>query len=403
MIFADTTATRKVFGMKGRIRAVAGGTSASKTISILIWCIKYAQQDNHKDELISIVSESYPHLQHGAMLDFKNIMQGHGYWNDDNWHDTKHVYTFPKTNVKIEFIAIDDYGKAHGPRRDVLFINECNNLAYNIVDQLITRTRKIVWLDWNPSSEFWFYTEMQPARKDIEFVTLTYLDNEALDKITVDEIEAHKNNKAWWTVYGLGQLGSIASRIYTGWQVIDEVPFEARLVRRGLDFGYSNDPTTVVDIYSYNGGYILDEILYQKRLSNADIANFLLDLEHPQTLVKADSAEPKSIDEIKLYGVNMLPAAKGPGSVNTGISFVQGQQISVTKNSINLLKEYRNYNFIVDKDNHQTTNPEPGFDHCMDSIRYGLDGLFLSVPQEPLTISGYELGLGGIDIPIFDF
>lgn len=402
MLFKDTTATQRIFGMKGRIRAVAGGTSASKTISILIWCIKYAQQDNHAGELISIVSESYPHLQHGAMLDFKNMMQGHGYWKEEYWHDTKHVYTFPVTGTKIEFLAIDTFGKAHGPRRDVLFINECNNLSYQIVDQLITRTRKVVWLDWNPSSEFWFYTEMLPSRKDIEFITLTYKDNEALDKITVDEIESHKNNKAWWTVYGLGQLGSIATRIYSGWNIIDEIPHEARLVRRYLDFGYSNDPTAIGDIYRYNGGYIIDEQMNQKRVSNSDIAGFLLDLEQPQTLVKADSAEPKSIDEIKLYGVNILPASKGPGSINQGISFVQGQQISVTSNSVNLLKEYRNYNYIVDRDGHQTTNPEQGFDHHMDGIRYGFDGLEVAA-EIPMVVTGYEMSLGGVEIPIYDF
>lgn len=394
MLFSETTATRKVFGLRNRIRAVAGGTSASKTVSILVWCIRYAQQDNHRDQLISIVSESYPHLQKGAMLDFKNIMQGHGYWKEDNWHDTKHVYTFPETNVKIEFLAIDTYGKAHGPRRDVLFINEANNLPYGIVDQLITRTRKIVWLDWNPSEEFWFYTEMKASRDDIDFITLTYKDNEALDAVTIAEIEAHKNNKTWWTVYGLGQLGSIASRIYTNWQIIEEIPHEARLVRRWLDFGYSNDPTAIGDIYRYNGGYILDEQCYQKRMMNDAIAEFIRNLEEPQVLVKGDSAEPKSIDELRSYGVNVLPASKGPGSISQGIRFVQGQRISVTSRSVNLIKEYRNYNFVVDKNGVQTANPEEGFDHHMDGIRYGFEGLG---PVEPKfatfgggdTITGY--------------
>lgn len=403
MQFKDTTATRKIFGLRSRIRAITGGTSASKTVSILIWCIKYAQQDNHKNELISIASESYPHLQHGAMLDFQNIMKGHGYWNDEYWHDTKHVYTFPHTGVKIEFIAVDSYGKAHGPRRDVLFVNECNNLSYQIVDQLITRTRKIVWLDWNPTSEFWFYTEMKPNRKDIDFITLTYLDNEALDRVSVDEIESHKNNKAWWTVYGLGQLGSIETRIYTGWKMIEEVPHEARLIRRGLDFGYSADPAAILDIYKYNDGYIFDEQLYQKRLFPSDLANFILDLEEPQTLAKADSAQPGSIDEMRLYGVNILPAAKGPGSLNKGIAFMQDQQISATSRSINLWKEYRNYLWIVDRDGHQTKNPGPGFDHLLDCGRYGLDGLEVVPNFEPLDVVGYEQGLGGIEIPLYDF
>jgi len=365
--FSDTTATAKIFALEKRIRAVAGGTSASKTISILIWCIDYAQST--ENELISVVSESFPHLEMGAMLDFQNIMRDRGYWEEDRWHGTKHTYTF-EGGSKVQFFSVDTYGKAHGPRRDVLYVNECNNLPYNIVDQLITRTRKIVWLDWNPSEEFWFYTEMLPNRKDIDFITLTYKDNEALDQITIDEIESHKNNKAWWTVYGLGQLGAIESRIYTNWATIDDVPHEARLVARGLDFGYSVDPSCLVNIYRYNGGYIVEELFYRKGMSNQTIANFINNLPNPETLVIADSAEPKSIDEIKMYGINILPAIKGPGSINTGIQFVQQQKMSVTKNSVNVIKEYRNYMWKTDKNGVLIKVPEGGFDHAMDPIRY---------------------------------
>jgi len=257
--FKDTTATKKVFSLKKRIRAIAGGTSASKTISILVWLIDYCQSIQDREKLASVVSESHPHLEKGAILDFQNIMKDRGYWREERWNQTKHTYSF-ETGNKLEFYSVDTYGKAHGPRRDVLFINEANNLPYNIVDQLITRTREIVWMDWNPSEEFYFYTEMMPTRSDIDFLTLTYLDNEALDPITISEIESHKSNKQWWTVYGLGKLGEVESRIYRNWKIIDEVPHEARLERYGLDFGYTNDPTSIVAIYKYNGGYIFDEI-----------------------------------------------------------------------------------------------------------------------------------------------
>ncbi len=364
--FVDVTSTKKIFALNKRIRAVTGGTAASKTISILVWFIDYAQ--SHKGELLSVVSESFPHLEGGAILDFQNIMKDRNYWNDDRWHDTKHCYTF-ETGSKIEFKSIDDYGKAHGPRRDVLFVNECNYLDYKIVDQLITRTRKIVWLDWNPSEEFWFYTEMLPNRKDIDFITLTYLDNEGLDKITVAEIESHRNNKNWWTVYGEGKLGVIENRIYKDWLTIDELPHEARLERRGMDFGYTNDPTAIIDIYKYNDGFILDEACYQFGMSNKQIAETLKNLQKVLTL--ADSAEPKSIDEIKGFGINILPAIKGQGSINQGIQFVQDQKISVTKRSINLIKEYRNYLWMTDKNGRIINEPEPGNDHCLDAIRYG--------------------------------
>ncbi len=353
--------------MRKRIRAVSGGTSASKTISILVWLIDYAQ--THNNEILSVVSESYPHLEAGAMRDFENILKQQNYWQGKRWHGTKHTYTF-ETGSKIEFVSIDEYGKAHGPRRDILFVNEANNLTYKIVDQLITRTRKIVWLDWNPTEEFWFYTDMLPNRSDIDFITLTYLDNEALDDIIKQEIESHKGNKAWWTVYGLGQLGEIETRIYKGWQIVDDVPFEARLERYGLDFGYSNDPTAIIAVYYYNGGYILDEVVYQKGLLNKPIADIINN--EQKAIVIADSAEPKSIAEIRLHGLTVLPSQKGPGSINRGIGYVQQQKISVTKRSVNTIKEYRNYVWITDKDGTIINEATDINNHSMDAIRYAI-------------------------------
>jgi phage terminase large subunit len=369
--FQDTTATRRIFELNQRIRAVAGGTAASKTISILVWLIDYSQTNYNK--ICTVTSESYPHLQDGAMRDFQAIMKDRGYWDDDRWHDTKHTYTF-ETGSIIEFKSIDTYGKAHGPRRDVLFINECNNFEYKIADQLITRTREIVWLDWNPTNEFWFYTEMQPVRNDLDFITLTYKDNEALDQITISEIESHKHNTQWWRVYGLGQLGEVEGRIYKNWIVIDTIPHEAKLVRRGLDFGFSNDPAALIDVYKYNGGFILDERLYKIEMHNKPIADFINSLQDPQTLVIADSSEPKSIDELMLYGVNVLPANKGQGSINAGISYLQDQKVSMTKRSVHLIKEYRNYLWKIDKDGKQLRVPEEGNDHLLDAARYALEG-----------------------------
>jgi len=366
----DTTATRKIFGLTKRIRALAGGTAASKTMSILIWLVDYCQSPKNKNKIVTVVSESYPHLEKGAMLDFEMIMKDRGYWNDALWNRTKHTYSFEASN-KMEFFSVDTYGKAHGPRRDVLFINECNNLAFNIVDQLIVRTREIVWLDWNPTSEFWFYTDFYPNREDdTDFITLTYKDNEALDEITVKEIESHKNNKAWWTVYGLGQLGDLEGKIFKDWLIIDEIPHEARLRKYGLDFGYTNDPSGIVAVYEYDGGYILDEILYRKRMSNKELADVLEAL--PRALIVADSAEPKSIDEIKSYGLMIVPATKGQGSVLQGIQYVQDKKISVTKRSLNLIKEYRNYLWQTDRDGKVINEPSEIFNHLMDALRYAI-------------------------------
>ena len=382
MKFKNTTSMRKVFGLSKRIRAVCGGTSASKTISILVWLIDYCQ--THQKKSVWIVSESVPHLKLGAIQDFKNIMVGHGYWNQKNWNATDYIYNF-ETGCYIKFSSVDTYGKAHGPRRDVLFLNECNNLRWDIVDQLMVRTREVVWVDWNPTTEFWFYTDILGKRDDVDFLTLTYKDNEALDERTVQEIESHRNNKNWWRVYGEGKLGEIEGRIYTGWRLVDEIPFEARLEGYGLDFGYTNDPTAIVAVYYYNGGYILDEKCYRKGMLNSQIADLLKNL--PYGLVVADSAEPKSIDEIAGYGVAITAVEKGAGSINRGIDWVKEQKISVTKNSTNLLKEYRSYLWKTNREGKTINTPEGGFDHALDAVRYRLYSL---KPKEIIEEPHYD-------------
>lgn len=367
MVYSYTTATQKIVDLKKRIRGIPGGTSASKTVSIVLYLIHLAQEDK-KPTLTSIVAESFPHLRRGAMRDFLQIMQGHKYFKDKNWNKTDSVYTF-ESGSKIEFFSVDMPDKVRGARRDRLFCNEANNISFDAFEQLEVRTREFIFLDWNPSSEFWWYTEVINKRNDAEQLTLTYKDNEALSKEIIDSIEQRKNRKGWWQVYGLGQLGEVEGKIYKDWQIIDEIPHEARLERYGLDFGYSNDPSSIVAIYKYNDGFILDEITYQKGLSNKQLADIINNLE--KSLVIADSAEPKSIDELKLYGINILPAIKGQGSVNQGISFVQDKRISLTKRSVNIIREYRNYLWKTDKDGKIINEPEHAFSHSMDAIRYG--------------------------------
>lgn len=338
--------------------------------------INQAQADK-TPTLTSIVSESLPHLKRGAMRDFLNILIQHGYFKKDRWSISDSIYTF-ETGSKIEFFGADEASKLRGGRRDRLFINEANNVSLMAFNELEVRTKDEIWLDWNPTNEFWFYTDVLPSREqDVDFITLTYLDNESLDPEIVKSIEARKANKAWWTVYGLGQLGEFEGRIYTGWEIIDEIPHQARLERRGLDFGYSIDVTALVDIHYYNGGYILDERVYKKGLLNKPIADIIGNLPESSTLVMADSAEPKSIDELKLYGVNVIPAQKGPGSVSHGLQHVQGQRISITKRSVNLIKEYRNYMLETDREGKLIPNqPMKGQqDHAMDALRYGLEGI----------------------------
>lgn len=390
-MFYITTATKKIRGLKKRIRAVQGGTSASKTIGILQNLIDFAQTDV-KPTLTSVVSETFPHLKKGARLDFLNIMQQQNYFNDNRWNATDSIYTF-ETGSKLEFFGSDDAAKTRGPRRDRLFMNECNNCSFETFDQLELRTNEFIYLDWNPVEDFWFYDQVEGERDDIDFLVLNYMDNEAINPEVKKSLEMRKGRASWWKVYGLGLRGEIEGRIYTGWKVdVDEIPHEARLVRFGLDYGYSNDPAALIAIYEYNGGYILDEILFQKGLHNSQIAGALANLE--KALVVADSAEPKSNDEIKLHGINIIGAEKGKDSVVNGIHLVQEQKISVTKRSVNLIKEYRNYLWMTDSDGKRINEPEHTYSHSMDAVRYGIVSCIRpsrkSVAVHKPTHSGYN-------------
>ncbi len=372
-MYQETTATRRVAKLHKRIRAVQGGTSASKTVSILIYLIALAQSDK-TPTLTSIVAESFPHLRRGALRDFLLIMQTHGYFRDDRWDKTNSVYTF-ETGSQIEFFSVDQPEKVRGARRDRLFINEANNIQFAAFEELEVRTKEFIFLDWNPTNEFWFYDLVLGVRDDVEHIILTYKDNEALDPAIVASIEQRRERHGWWRVYGLGQLGEVEGKIFTGWKLdLEEIPHEARLERYGLDFGYTNDPTALIAIYYFNGGYILDEVLYQKGLSNKQIADTILN-QPRKALTIADSAEPKSIDEIRSYGINIQPAAKGPGSVLQRIQMMQDQQITVTKRSVSLIKEYRNYLWDTDKDGRIINEPIPIWNHAMDATGYGLSSL----------------------------
>lgn len=397
-MFTLTTATKKIAELKKRIRIIQGGTSAGKTISILLILIDMAQSDK-VPTLTSVVSESIPHLKRGAMRDFKNIMREHRYWKEDNWSVQDSTYTF-ETGSQIEFFSTDNGDKLRGARRDRCFMNEANNCTFEAFEQLEVRTKEFFFIDYNPSNEFWVMTEVQPHRDDVEFLIVTYVDNEGLSEEIVASIEQRKNRKSWWRVYGLGLLGEHEDRIYKDWAVIDEVPHEAKLVRRWVDFGFTNDPCAIGEVYSYNGGFILHELSYKRKMLNSDIAAFLQTLER-DCLVIADSSEPKSIAELQGYDITILGVDKsnrgsGLSYKNWGIGLVQQQRISVTKPSLNILKEYRNYFWKKDKEGKVLNVPEDGDDHHMDGLRYAIESLapqnddYIEQPSRPMEFDPYN-------------
>lgn len=382
MAYGKTIALEKILKMDKRLRICQGGARAGKTIAILLILIDIAQ--TQKGKIISVVSETFPHLKRGAQRDFLDIMKSQGYYKEELWNRTDSIYSF-ETGTIIEFFSADQSSKVRGPARNILFINEANNISYETYTQLAIRTSEFIYIDYNPVNEFWVHENIIPAQKH-NFAILTYKDNELLSPEIVKEIESRKDNKNFWKVFGLGEIGFAEGKIYTGWQLDVDIPHEARLERRGLDFGYAHDPACLVDIYYYNGGYIVDELIFRTGMKNRQLADVILNQPDPNVLVVADSAEPKSIDEMMEYGVNIIGANKGPGSVNQGIQWVQGQQISVTKRSQNIVKAYKNYMWKTDRDGNILPEPDHYLSDAMDAIRYGLETFR---PQPERRPAGY--------------
>lgn len=364
-----TTAIRKINALKKRIKIIQGGTSAGKTYGILPILITKAATYPRLE--ISVVAESIPHLRRGALKDFLKIMKETGRYFDERFNKSLLRYEFANGSV-IEFFSADDSSKLRGARRDVLYINECNNVTFESYNELAIRTKKEVYLDFNPANEFWVHKELKDEPES-DFLILTYQDNEALDSSIVSQIEKNREKAAtsaywanWWKVYGLGELGSLEGVIFSNWKTIDTIPDEAKLVGIGLDFGYTNDPTAIIEIYNYNGQRIVNELKYQTGLLNSDIAKIL----PKHVIVYADSSEPKSIEEIRRYGITIKGVTKGKDSINYGIDVMQRQNYLVTSNSTNLIKELRSYTWDVDKQGTRLNKPIDNFNHAIDALRY---------------------------------
>lgn len=363
-----TTAINKILALKKRIKIIQGGTSAGKTFGILPILIDKAAKKGGLE--ISVVAESIPHLRRGALRDFIKCMKWTNRFVDERYNKSLLKYEFANGSF-IEFFSADDSSKLRGARRDILYVNECNNVNFEAYNELSIRTKHEVYLDFNPANEFW--VEEIKEDKEADFIILTYKDNEALDVGIVDQIEKNRLKaetstywRNWWKVYGLGELGMLEGVVFSNWKQIDTIPKEARLVGIGLDFGYTNDPTSCIEIYKHNEKRILNEIVYQTGMLNSDIAHKL-----PKDVpVYADSAEPKSIADIQRYGITIKGVTKGRDSINYGIDVMQRENYLVTSNSTNLIKELRSYCWDTDKTGKRLNKPIDNYNHAIDAVRY---------------------------------
>ena len=345
-----------------------GGTRSGKTYNILLWLLlSYCSRNNNKT--ITVVRKTFPAVRGTVMRDFFEILKSNNIYYEELHLKTTHEY-FINTN-RIEFISLDQPTKIRGRKRDVLFINECNELNFEDWQQLIFRTTEKIIIDYNPSDEFhWIYDKVL-TRDDVEFFKTTYKDNPFLEDVVVKEIERLQNiDDNYWRVYGLGERGQNRSLIFN-FNTIKEIPPTAKLISKGLDFGYTNDPTALVETYTEGDNMYINELLYRTGMTNQDIAREFTKLNlDRRDEIWADSAEPKSIEEIYRLGFNIKPTAKG--SVNIGIDIIRRYKLYVTERSINLIKELRNYKFIEDKNGQLTNKPIDAFNHATDAARYSV-------------------------------
>ena len=379
----DTTAFEKIENMNARINIVQGGTSAGKTWDILGILNDIATLE--PNSLISVVSDTLPNLKRGAIRDFKNILRStlrEPFWKENK---SDHIWTLTNGSV-IEFFSTEDEG-ALGARRDYLFINEANRISFETFNQLEVRTKQRIYLDFNPSNEFWVHKELMKNRTDWEFLKVNYLDNESLDENIVKSIEQRKGDGSsnWWRVYGLGEIGSLEGNIYSGWTKVEEIPEGFVLKRYGTDFGYS-DPTAIVAVYENDKGEILlDEVCYRTQLKPSDIVEVMKSLE-PELFV-CDNARPEIIRQAKSEGIRAIPcdkSSKSPdGKINNilyGISLIQEKKVYYTGRSKNLEQEFLTYAWRKKKSTGETLDePEDANNHALDAVRYAV--LDMSKPK----------------------
>lgn len=380
MKYSLTTTLEKIQALEDsgkRTWVVQGGTSAGKTVAILCYILDWAIRNSNKK--CTVVSDTLPHLRDGAMSDFLDICRETGALERADWSKTLNELTLPNHST-IQFRSVELMG-AHGPRRDLLYVNEANSIRWDTYRELAKRTRGVRILDFNPVNEFWAHTELvnnELRSNDVAFLKVTYVDNEALDDDTVADIEMERGDGTsnWWRVYGLGEIGSLEGNVYEGWERVDEVPKNARLVRYGLDFGFSNDETALAAVYELeNGGILLEELVYQKGILGSKYPEVLKSHNvDPTVLIVADGARPEIIAEIEEAGYMIIAANKDAGSVKRGIDRVKDRKIKYIGK--NLEREFLTYAWRKKRSTDEILDvPQDGNDHLMDALRYAIDDL----------------------------
>lgn len=343
-----------------------GGTSSTKTYSLLQIAYIIAK-DLKERRLISIMSPTLPHARRGALRDFMNILEDEGAYDEGRHNKTN--LTFQIGNSEVEFFSADQPGKVRGPRRDILIVNELNLIKKETFEQALIRTRECCFADYNPVSQFYAHTDYLP-RPDCLLIKSTFRDNPFLSDSIIDEILSRRNNTNWWRVYGEGEVGQVEGLVYPRYTITGEIPPTATLVGYGMDFGYTNSPTSVIAVYKHKGALLLHELVYRRGLLTSETIEAMkkAGVKTNKPII-ADSEDPRLIKEINNAGF-ICRGIKKP-KVFARIEKALNYELQVTAESENLLHEFANYMWM-EKDGEYLQEPVKAFDHGMDAWGYAV-------------------------------
>lgn len=369
-----------------RVIRLKGGTRSGKTWAVIQLADMIARKSK-RPRLISVVSETMPHLKKGAIRDFKNMLEADNVYDVNKWHDTDKIYSYNK--AQMEFFSADQPSKVHGPARQVLYINEAINVQWEVYRQLAVRTTEKIIIDDNPAYEYWADTKLA-HRKDVVTLNSTYLDNDMLTAAQISEIESNREiDPEWWKVYGEGQTGSKAGLVIDNWDIVDKMPPRAEWKKAyiGIDFGWSA-PTAIMLVVLGQGGEVwIDEIKYDKNMDNPDIAQAIKDEGLADLECICDKAEPKSIKELKTAGIKAKPSENK--DIKLGVRVMNRYKKHYTKRSLGSIDENRKYRYPQDESGDYVKDlPIDAHNHAKDAERY----VFLNRLSNIST--GYDVTVG---------
>ncbi len=344
-----------------------GGTRSGKTFNILLYLIfEYCLKQSNKT--ITIARKTFPSVRATVMRDFIDILKQHKLYREELHNKSSSEYKL--NNNLVEFISVDQPQKIRGRKRDMLFINEANELDFEDWQQLVFRTSEKIILDYNPSDEYhWIYDKVI-NRDDVEFYKTTYLDNPFLDVSIIKEIERLKyTDEQYWQIYGLGEKGVSKATIFN-YAEVPHIPHDAELVSYGADAGYTNDPSTLVSVYKKDYNLYIKEHLYRTMMTTKDLSDHFKQEVQRRSPIYFDAAEPRLIDELRRMGHNIQPSLKGRDSINAGIDLLKRYKIHITSDSNNAIQEFRNYKWLEDRSGKLTNKPVDKNNHIIDAVRY---------------------------------